>query len=189
MIAVNMSQLTTEPTVITAGDTVSWTKSLADYPANGGWSLSYTIINATNKYIINANASGTDFLMSVAAATTAVWAAGDYSWQSRVTNGAEVYTLDIGDMTIKPSFASQVTLDNRSHAAKTLEAIEASIEGRATSATAEYEIAGRKLKYISFAEMLKLRDFYKATVMQEQASQRIAKGLPDPRRVMVRFAR
>ena len=189
MIAVNMSQLTTEPTAITAGDTVSWTKSLADYPANGGWSLSYTIINATNKYTVNATASGADFLVSVTAATTAGWAAGDYSWQSRVTKGAEAYTVDIGDITIKPSFESKATLDNRSHAQKTLDAIEDTIAGRATSATAEYEIAGRKLKYISFAEMLKLRDFYKATVLQEKAAQNLAKGLPDPRRVMVRFAR
>lgn len=187
MIAANMSQLTTEPTAITAGDTVLWTKTLADYPASAGWALTYTIINASNKYTVNASASGDSFTVNVSAATTAGWASGDYSWQSRVTKGAEAYTIDIGDIRIAPSFAAQTTLDNRSQAQKALEAIEATLAGRATSATAEYEIAGRKLKYISPAELISLRDFYKRVIVKEQAADRLAKGLPDPRRIQVRF--
>lgn len=187
MIAANMSQNTTEPTAITAGDTVNWTKSLANYPASAGWVLTYTIINASNKYTVTATASGDSHLVSVAAGITSAWASGEYTWQSKVSKGVEVYTVAIGDLTISPSFAAQTTLDSRSVAAKALEAIEATLAGRATSATAEYEIAGRKLKYTSHAELIRLRDFYKRVVVQEEAAARVTKGLSDPRRILVRF--
>ncbi|GGX01468.1 hypothetical protein [Undibacterium macrobrachii] len=182
-----MSPLPTEPTSVNAGDTVSWTKSLADYPASAGWQLTYTLINATHKITVDATASGADHLVQVTAATSAEWNAGTYAWQSRVSKAAEVYTVDSGNITVNPSFASQTTFDNRSHAVKTLEAIESTIEGRASSAVAEYEIAGRKLKYINPVELLKLRDFYRGIVRQEQAAERISKGLSDPRKIFVRF--
>jgi hypothetical protein len=70
-----------------------------------------------------------------------------------------------------------------------LEAIEAVLEGRASSEVAQYEIAGRSLRYIEPAQLLKLRDRYRAEVAREDAAQRVAAGLPDARRVFVRFAR
>lgn len=182
-----MSTHTTEPTVITAGDTVSWTKTLAQYPANDGWVLSYTLINAQQKISITSTASGVDYLLAKTAAETASWAAGNYDWQSKVAKSGEVYTVEQGKITINQSFESQTTYDNRSHAQYVLSAIESVLEGRATSATMEYEIAGRKMKHISHEELYSMRSKYKAEVMREQAADRIKNGLSDPRRVYVRF--
>ena len=64
-----MAIVTTEPTSITAGDSVAWTRSLSDYPASAGWSLAYTLINAAAKITINASAAGDDHAVSVSAAT------------------------------------------------------------------------------------------------------------------------
>ena len=47
---------TTEPASITAGDTLTWQKTLADYPATV-WTLKYRFINATAKVDITATAS------------------------------------------------------------------------------------------------------------------------------------
>ena len=68
-----------------------------------------------------------------------------------------------------------------------LEAIEATLSGRATSATAEYEIAGRRLKYIPLPELITLRDRYRMDVAREDAAAQVGNGLPDKRRVLVRF--
>ena len=67
---------TVEPKRITAGDSVTWTRSLSDYPASSGWVLSYALINAAGKISITATASGADHLISVSATTSVGWAAG-----------------------------------------------------------------------------------------------------------------
>lgn len=177
---------TIEPTTANAGDTWRWTRTLADYPASAGWALSYTLINAAAKITINASASGDDHAVTVSAATTAGYAAGSYDWRARVSKAGEVYTVGEGRITVRNAFGGS-TFDARSHARKTLEAIEAVIEGRASSATLEYSIAGRTLKHIPMADLLSLRDKYRAEVAREDAAAAVAAGLPDKRRVFVRF--
>jgi len=175
-----------EPSTVNAGDTWRWTRSLADYPASAGWALSYVLINAAAKITINAAASGDDHAVTVSAATTAGYAAGTYDWRARVSKAGEVYTVGEGRITVRNAYAAS-TFDARSHARKTLDNIEAVIEGRATSATLEYQIAGRSMKYIPMAELLTLRDKYRAEVKGEEAAAAVAAGLADKRRVYVRF--
>lgn len=170
-----------------AGDTAKWLRSLDDYPASQSWVLTYTLVSAAQRYTFTATASGNDHLVNVAAATTTTWAPGTYTWVARASKAGEVFTVGSGTMVVRPSFAAAV--DARSHARKVLEAIEAVLEGRASSEVAQYEIAGRSLRYIEPSELLKLRDRYRAEVAREDAAQRVAAGLPDQRRVFVRFAR
>ena len=42
------------PISVTAGDTLTWRISLADYLASAGWTLRYRLINSQNKYDIDA---------------------------------------------------------------------------------------------------------------------------------------
>ena len=67
-----------EPRSFTAGDTVVWKRSLSDYPATASWVLSYTF-NGPDKYAATAAASGDDFLVTLLAATTAVYLPGYYT--------------------------------------------------------------------------------------------------------------
>lgn len=177
---------TIEPTTANAGDTWRWTRTLADYPASAGWALSYTLINAAAKITINASASGDDHAVTVSAATTAGYAAGSYDWRARVSRAGEVYTVGEGRITMRNAFGG-ATFDARSHARKTLEAIEAVIEGRASSEVSYYMIGNRQLRYMTPAELLTLRDKYRAEVAREDAAAAVAAGLPDKRRVFVRF--
>lgn len=178
---------TTEPTRITAGDTLKWTRTLADYPASDSWVLTYTFINAAAKLpAIVAAASGDDHAVTVAAATTGAYPAGWYDWRAVASKAGESYTVATGRAQVLPGFGV-ATLDARSDARQALEAIEATISGRATSATAEYEIAGRKLKYIPIPELLVLRDALRRDVAAEDAALGIANGRADNRRIYVRF--
>lgn len=178
---------TLEPTEINAGDTATWSRTLADHPASAGWALSYVLINATAKISISSTAGGDDHLVLVAASATAGWTAGVYDWRARVTKSGEVYTVGQGRITVLPSLSAS-TADLRSHARKTLDAIESVIEGRASQDVLEYQIAGRSLKRIPVADLLVLRDRYRSEVAREDAANNAARGLPDRRRVFVRFA-
>lgn len=170
---------TNEPTRLRAGDTWRWTRSLSDYPA-GTWTLKYRFKHPTAAgFEITATADGTDHSISVPASTTTGYTAGDWSWIAWVEGGSsEKYTVDTGTATITPDYrsgAATTTLDDRSHARKVLAALEAWIEGH-DPAVAEYEIAGRRMKYIPLGDLLKLRQRYKAEVAAEINAERIANG-------------
>ena len=179
----------TEPSSFRAGDLLAWTKALSDYPANAGWALVYTLINATAKITITASASGAEFSVSVPAATTAAYTAGDYQWMARVTKATEIYTVGQGTVTILPNLATATTFDVRSHAKTMLDAIEAAYEGKASSTQLEMEINGRRIRNFSPEEMIRWRSFYKAEVAKEAQAETFARTGINPRRMGVRFTR
>ena len=156
---------TTEPTHIRAGDTASWRLSLHDYPASSGWTLTYTAVKAGAKITFASTADGDDHLIEVAAAATAAYATGDYAWQARATKGALAHTVRSGTWTVLPDFAAAgaAGLDARSHAERTLAALEAWIENR-DMAVAEYQVDGHQMRYIPVSELLILRDRYRREV-------------------------
>ena len=180
---------TNEPAELRAGDTWKWTRTLADYPASA-WTLKYRFKSPTAGFEITASASGDDYSITVTAATTAAYAAGTYTWIAWVEGGtSEKYTVDTGVVTIDADYRSGTAtagLDDRSHARKTLAAIESWIESR-NPGVAEYEIAGRRMKYIPVADLLKLRQHYKAEVSAEEAAEAIRNGLGTARRIQFRL--
>jgi len=176
---------TTEPATLPAGDTAKWQRTLASYPASAGWALTYTLVNAAQRYTATATADGDAHLVTIPATTTATWAPGWYDWRAQVALAGEVFTVGAGRLQVLPAFG--VATDARSHAQKTLEAIEAYLENAANLAAAEYEIAGRRLKRHSLPELLALRDRYRMEVARDAAAQRAAAGLAPRGRIAVRF--
>jgi hypothetical protein len=177
---------TTEPAAVNAGDTVRWRRALADYPASAGWVLTYTLLNSAGKITITASAQGDDHLVNVPAATTAGWIAGDYAWRAQVSKAGEVYTVAEGRITVKPAFSAS-TLETRSLARRTLEAVEAYLADPNNISAAQYEIAGRQLRRYTLPELWAHRDRLRLEVLREEQAERLAAGLPDRRRVLVRF--
>lgn len=161
---------TIEPNSARAGDTWQWTRTLTNYPAGAAplWTLKYRFKSPTlSGFEVVATASGSDFAILVAAATTAAFGAGDYSWIAWVEGGtSEKYTVDQGTLTVMPDYraaTAAAVLDDRNHAQKMLAAIESWLESK-NPAVAEYEIAGRRMKYIQIAELIKLRNRYKTEI-------------------------
>jgi hypothetical protein len=177
---------TLEPASLTAGDTATWRKALPDYLPADGWQLVYTLLNAGGKITLQAGAEGESHLVNIPAATTAEWAAGEYAWRAQVTKGPDAHTVASGTIAVQPAF-SIATLDARSHARKTLANIEAYLENPTNLSSSLYEIAGRKLQRFGISELLALRDRYRAEVAREDAAACVGRGLPDRRRVLVRF--
>ena len=180
---------TVEPASLRAGDFITWTKSLGDFPANQGWALTYTLINRTTKLTVTAVASGADFLVSIPASTTTGYAVGQYQWMARVSKATEIYTVDQGLLTVLPNLAALTTLDFRSHARTMLEAIEAAYEGRASRIQLEMEINGRRVRELTPADLILWRNFYKSEVAKEDKAETFARLGINTRRIGVRFTR
>ncbi len=180
----------TEPAAVTAGDTLTWQKSLPDYPASQGWALSYVLLNAAGKISISSSASGDDHLVNVSAAASAAYAPGSYAWTSFASKSGQRFTVGSGRITIAPDLASATTYDGRSNARKALEALESAYIDYLSNGqghVAEYEIAGRRMKFRNAAEIWQQIEKLKREVAAEDRAARLAAGLPARRRVLVRF--
>jgi len=181
-----MTTATTEPNIVTAGDLITWQRTLTDYPANV-WTLNYVFINKNYKYSATGTASGTDHAVSISSSTTANWAPGEYRWQSYVTSGSDRITIGEGNLTVKPNFATATTLDTRSIVKRTLDAIEAVIEGRASQDQQEYTIGNRSLTRTPIADLIVLRDKYKMEYLKELQAEKLKNGLSSNNKIIVRF--
>lgn len=179
---------TTEPTSITAGDTLSWSKSLADYPATE-WTLKYRLVNAAGKVDITAAADGSNYLVGVTSAISAGYAAGTYAWTAWLEKTGERVTVGSGTLIIKPDLAVQNSFDARTDAAIVVDQLMAAYKTfTATQGhVAEYEIAGRKMKYRSSAEILDALNHWKAILAAEKRAERIAAGFGAGGKLLVRF--
>lgn len=178
---------TREPGSFTAGDSVTWQKTLADYPASAGWVLKYRLINAGGFIDIVSAAAGDDHLVDLAAAATALYTAGSYTWSAYVENAGKRHTVGSGTVVVQPDLAAQTAgFDTRGTAARTLAAVDAWLTSKDLS-VAEFQHNGRTLKNIPIAELLKLRSRLQAEVRGEEAASRLAAGLPSKSKIMVRF--
>lgn len=183
-----------EPEQIVAGDTVKWTKSLADFPASASWVLTYEVLHAGGDLgTVTASASGDDFAITVTAATTAAWnttAANRLStWNAFATLAGERYHVGTGTFLILPNPAVVTTLDARSHAKIVLDAVQAVLENRATKDQMAYSVAGRSLSLTPIPDLLALRREYGALVAAEERARRAALGLGHKGRIKTRFTR
>ena len=177
---------TTEPTEFMAGNTVDWTKTLADFPASDGWTVTHAFVNSAGTFTTTSTADGDDHLTTITAAISADISAGDYRWQAYATKGAERYPAGSGATTVKANFATGAT-DGRGHAKTVLDALEAVMENRASSDQASVSIGGRSISKLSPAELIEFISFYRREYASEVKAERIAAGLGHRGKVRVRF--
>lgn len=175
---------TRPPSTLTAGDTWAWTTSLADYPAPT-WDATVYFENAVGTFSATAVDSGSDHAFSIAAATTATKKAGRYKWSIRVTDGTSVHTVEEGWADVVADPAAAGTHDPRSDARKMLDALNATLLGRATSDQLSMSLNGRSLSRIPLPELREWRNQLKQEVATEEKG--AAAGLG--RNIKVRFSR
>jgi hypothetical protein len=179
-----------EPAVITAGDTITWSRSLPDYPASSGWVLHYALRGVAAVIDITGTASGNDHLISILAATSAAYVAGQYSIQGYVINGSTRVTIFNDTITITPDLVTAVAgYDGRSHVKKTLDSLEAVIEGRASRDQLELTIDGTRLVKMTPEQILAWRAQYHREYRKELQAARIAQGKNSGRKIVTRFTR
>ena len=166
-----------EPVAVRAGDTWRWLRDLPDYPAPG-WTLTYTFHGPQGIASIEAAASGTSHLVTVAPEDSADIAPGRYQWDAAVSDGADRYSVGSGILTVLPDVAEATSYDGRSHARRMLAAIEAMLEGRATDGDLDVvktSVGGRSTDF-DLATLAKLRQQYAAAVAAEDAQESAANG-------------
>ena len=174
------------------GDTLNFLTQVPDYPATAAWVLKFRLVPRTvggTAIAITAIAEGEDFRVTVAAATTTAWGVDDYTWTSWVEKGAEVYSVDSGQIAIKTNPRTAAAgYDGRSVAAKALDQARAALAAW-TPTTRRYRIGDRELEFSSKADIVGLISYWTTEVAREQRREALAKGMPDPSKAFVRVLR
>lgn len=168
---------TFEPLSFTAGDTVKWQKHLPDYPVSSGWVLSYAFVGSVGQFTVTGSNDGANHTIIIDATESANYAAGSYNYQAYVTFNNERYVVGTGVIDIKSNFALASASDQRSHVKKTLDSLEAVIEGRATQIDTSYSIAGRSISKMSLQELIDARREYSRLYQKEIIAEKRRRGL------------
>jgi len=174
------------PLKINAGDTVSFIESYSEYPATDNWSLLFVVVNGQNKYSATSNASGDMHNFLISSATTATWAPGAYKSVLYAIQTDIRHTLVVGDLEIIPDL-TQSNSDQRHHVERVLDAIEATLENKASTDQQSMSIAGRSIARYSFSDLLMLRDKYKNELISIKRAERIKNGMSSGGKILVRF--
>jgi hypothetical protein len=172
---------TEEPTQLVAGDIWQWKRTDlgTDYP-NDSYTLKYSCRlenSGATEIEITASASGSDYLVSVIAATTAAYTAGFYHWQAYITRDSDSERVTIGSGVFEV-FANKdaATSDPRSHAKIMVDKIESLLEGRADADVSTYSIQGRSLTKLSIDDLIKWRNYYKRELFHLEKQERRKRG-------------
>lgn len=184
-----------------AGDALDFDIGVTDSEGNtytpaDGWAMTLRLVPRTSGSAISisttATADNREFAIEVSSATTANWAAGDYSAFALVTLLGERKTVHIGEVKILSDPGVATTYDVRSDAQKALESLKSALKSYADNGqghVAEYEIAGRRMKFRSSAEIVEQIRYWERVVADEAVAARLAAGETSGRKVYTRFMR
>lgn len=183
---------TIEPDRFVLGDYVRWRRvDISDDYPNTDYTMTYVarITGGGNTEIqIAGTAYDNDYLFTVSSATSSNFTAGFYHWQLECVRNSDSnrIVIDRGTWDIVVDLDINGS-DPRTHAEIMVAKIESLLSGKGDADVANYSIAGRSLTKLSFDELLKARDFYRAEVHKEQMEDRIRQGRQSGSTVKVRF--
>jgi hypothetical protein len=171
------------PRQLIAGDTWQWEATYTEYPSSA-WTATAYFADGTNAFNVGAVAEGLAHRFTLSAVDSAEKAASRYFVQVRATSGSESFTVETGWVEVTPNPAV-AGVDPRSWSRRTLEAIEAFLEGNATTAQSAISIGGRSISRWSLPELIQWRDRLRAEVAAEEQGSQAGLG----RNIKVRFGR
>lgn len=177
-----------EPAKIKKGLKHTWTESLSDYPATT-YTLKYNLVNASKNEAITSTADGSDHDIEISAATSAAYTAGTYKWQSyvqEILDSTNKIFIAEGMLEIEESLLTGTT-DFRTHAKKTLDAINTVIENWATQGYQSISVNGRAIQYKTLDDLMKLKAYYTSIVNAETAQAKIDAGEEPGGKILTRF--
>ena len=175
--------LTSEPDAIVAGAYVAWKRVLDVTDAS--YALRYDIVSrdgATTLAVAGTYSDG-EWVFSVASATSAAWAAGEYRWNLVLirSSDSEEAIIESGHVIIWGS-----TDDRRTHAEIMVAKIESLLAGRADHDIESYTIKSRSITRMGVAELRQWRDYYLDEVRRTGGST-VKQGSAPSNTIRVRF--
>lgn len=127
---------------------------------------SFRLVGSSSNYTITGS-SYVDPELTIPASGISSVPVGDY-WLYLITTSTTLLKIDecsVSDLVY-----------SKTHYKTTLEALQATLEGRATREQQEVQVAGRMVRYLSLSELIQAINQYKQFVAQEEAQNSLTSG-------------
>jgi hypothetical protein len=156
-------------------------------PSNG-WTLSISLRGSQSlDKDLTSDEIHDIFYIDFTTTDTLILEPGIYFYQIKATDGTNVEIIETGEVKVLENIAlSTAPIDTRSMVKKTLDAIDATLLGRATNDQLRYAIAGRTLEKTPITELLMLKDKYAMLYQRELQAQAKKKGI-NKNKIQMRF--
>lgn len=143
-----------EPVELRAGDSWNWNRTVTDYSAADGWTLTYSIIGPSVLHLDSNSitADGAGWQVRVVRTRTEPLQPGRYDWYAFVSDADERYEIGRGSLSVTQNVAAMGD-GRKSFARRQLEVVEAAMEGRLTADIESYAINGRAVSKIPYAQL------------------------------------
>lgn len=162
---------TTEPSTITAGLTVVWSRAFGDYKPADGFALKYYFRGA-GSLNITADGTGANWLVTLKASDTAKLKKGTYQWAAYAEKGAgdtlERYDVARGVAAVEPSIVAANAGDLVSHEERMIALIECVLEGRIDDDVQQATMDGRSIMKIPVLELRAIRKAMKRKLWRKR---------------------
>ncbi|MEP1612670.1 MAG: hypothetical protein ABJL72_12210 [Roseobacter sp.] len=159
------------PTTLVAGDSWAWITKISVPPeVPSPWTLKYVLrpIVGGNAVEVDSIADLGGFHFSMTATDSAAIAPGKYEWVLFAFGPQDFRArLDCGRLELLPDPAAAGG-DLRSRVERTLDAINATLEGRATKDADAFTIEGRSISRTPIPDLLKLQAYYERKLYAER---------------------
>ncbi|MDD3674994.1 hypothetical protein [Thauera propionica] len=185
-----MSDQTTPPSTLRAGDSASWSVTLSGYSPAEGWALHYRLLwPAGTAVTLETTEAGESFAVSISAEVSGNWPAGPATLAWWVAKAGHRRTLGHQPITILPNLAVVATFDGRSDNERALIAAKAALTKYLESGRGHvesYTIADRQMKFRSADELRALIEHYERECAIERARANALQGHATGR-ILTRF--
>ncbi len=155
------------PRTFTAGDVLSWAFSLPEYSADDGWSAEVRIAGPANNLVVPTVGTGTEYTAEITQAVTDQLNAERAEVFVIVTDGSQKITCYRQAITVRPDPRGD-SYDPRTHEAKTLDAIQALLEKKATKDQQTLTHDGQSLARYTFDQLISLEKLYRRRVAKQR---------------------
>lgn len=175
---------------LTAGDTLNFATTTPGYSAADGWALSFRLVPRSSSGTaieLNTTAEGEAHRCQAGPSTTELWLPDAYTWTSWVTRSTESYTINSGQITIKPNPRTVAAgYDGRSQMRRALDDSRTALAAY-NPTQKSYKIADRERVFNSAADIIKLITYLEQQVAKEDALSGNTSGPALSRRIYSRL--
>ena len=158
------------PNFFRAGTTVTYTRTVEDYPPCDGWTLN-VYLNGASKVTATAvpTSDNLAYTVTFSATDTAALLPGTYFYVEQVSKSdGKVLDVRNGKVEVRQNIATANAGDFQSIEERHLAALNAVIDGRITKDMESYIVEGMQIVKTPMETLEKLRDKYKALVYTQK---------------------
>src|ERR1017187_4419764 len=182
---------TCEPTQFAAGDSLSWTKNLSDQQSKDGWTTLYCFRGYGLSFLdVPSDETANNHLTTITPEMSTGLLPGTYKVAGYALNVGQRIQFYSCEIVVTENFqTADQSFDDRTQNRRTLDNINAVIEGRANSTMLNSEVEGTRLGRIPHKDLLDLQALYQVKVRNEEIGLLQKQGKPGGRSIYRSFGR